>query len=233
MEQFSLSFPCAPRVVIRAALSLSVYLSIYLPPVFIFLSHSFFLSLLSSSSFQPSSLSLHSSHFFVPLVNHPPIPSPFTLLPSRLLSLPRHHVVALSDMSLCYRHNQLALSSRRSSSRVLVASHSLLPRPTLSPPRVICNVSYARAPPRSSAISAIILIFMPIPSSLRCRLVAHSLALACFLSLVARGDAVSDASRGKANRKRIHRTLISLNCSTLLLIDPHRSKDVRTDDSEE
>lgn len=203
---FSLFPTCLPSFTMSTLLFLYP-LSVYLPP--------------SWFSVFPRSLILvcHVS-------SHSPIlHRPLFATPSRSL-----HVITLllSDMSLCYRHNQpafslslfLFLSLYLSSLCISLLSCSVSSRYTLfaAPPhpRVICNVSYARAPPRSSAISAIILIFMPTPSY-SADASSHSL----FRSRVfSRSCRQRYASRRKANRKRIYRTPISLNCSTFPLIDP-------------
>lgn len=156
---------------------------------------SIYLSIRSSPSRTFPSRSLCLSR----LVDPPPLPLPSLsslLCWQPLRSRSRVITLLLSDMSLCYRHNQprapvslFAPLLARSLAR-WAALLAALPR------RVICNVSYARASPRSSAISAIILIFMPTPTPL----LSPRRILARFLSLspsaVPRG--------GKANRKQIH-----------------------------
>lgn len=112
---------------------------------------------------------------------------------SPLRSRSRVITLLLSDMSLCYRHNQPTLFPLCSSSRVLTRWATLF---AALPRRVICNVSYARASPRSSAISAIILIFMPTPSPLLSPRHILSRFLSLSPSAMPRG--------GKANRKQIH-----------------------------
>lgn len=172
VEQFSLSFPLS--LYIGASL-LSICLSAR-PPLVPFP--------LVLSAYRASS-TLHLSRSSSLLCWQP------------LRSRSRVITLLLSDMSLCYRHNQprapvslFAPLLARSLAR-WAALFAALPR------RVICNVSYARASPRSSAISAIILIFMPTPPP---PLLSPRHILARFLSLspsaVPRG--------GKANRKQIH-----------------------------
>lgn len=151
-------FPLFPTPAIRAALSLSVYPSIYLPRA-VSLSR-FLFSLFLLFTLVPFSL-----RFFVPPVGRPLLPPPAPL-PSRT------PVLAPAASSRCCSricHYATDITNPPRSlliSRVLVASRSLLSTPrTPPPPRVLfatCR-TFSRIPARSSAISAIILIFMPTP----------------------------------------------------------------------
>lgn len=84
--------------------------------------------------------------------------------------------------------------------RALARSRWAAPLAAL-PRRVICNVSYARASPRSSAISAIILIFMPTPPPLS---VASSHSLAFSLALGHRRCRARRKSQSKTNPLNTH-----------------------------